>query len=288
MLTEKAVYHSTTGIQNTFYFNKRIRCKQTTMKQIFVFLIIIALSSCKSKNGYFNGCELEKKLFEYRYIIPLRLDTILNLNEFQKFERAIKDTLEFVSVYGMIYDFENQRFVPNPKTSKNLIIPAFEVIGERTHVDKPRPILTIYLTECDTIEFITKEESIHNDTVISFKDRRTTSMRISSNTSGIQNYLNEFFRLRYSKLNRSKESFPWIYVCINDKYSFNEVFLPVFNILFNSYYNNTLNALKPNEICESDSLKLESIVDSYGFKMFIDDLDFDMARFKKHKNTLCP
>ena len=246
------------------------------MKFRLIIIIGIIITACHDQNEHIVIGELEKQLFEYRPTIPICNDTINSYRQFKEKTKSVSDTLSnFSVVYGFKYDYTNFYFTPNCKSNKNIVIPTFEIICDGCMLKRIRPILCVYLTKQDTIEFITKRESFLNDTIINTKDLISTKIKISHNEENIRKYLNEFYLDWYNNPYLTS-SFPWIHLTINEDYPLNGNFLLILNNLIRSYYTNTLSIVKSkynNSFCSLDSADIEKIKEEYAFRILVDDYD---------------
>ncbi|MFN8255722.1 MAG: hypothetical protein U0W24_08545 [Bacteroidales bacterium] len=236
------------------------------IKTFFPIVFVLHFIGCKSNNtNEWFECNREKSLFTINRVIPIDIDTLKTLKDFNDFADKIDDTISGCYIqYGFIYNIENLSLTKNSDSSQNIVIPCLTAWNPNCGVEIPKPELTIYLTNADTIQIILLKKD-------------TTELLYTENEMITQFFFNYYDEKRKTANNFNEFNNSWIHICMTDTFNFRTKFLPVFNILF-KVYKKTLNQFilekYKKTFCQLDtSLKFSMLLSKNRFRIRIDNFD---------------
>jgi hypothetical protein len=250
-------------------FNTIQKSIRLSIYLIFVFNLV----SCITNNETSLKCDKEKELFTLTNTCQFSFDTIKSYRDFKYFADKLRGTLQQCSIsYGFIYNFEDHNLIPNTDSTKNILIPCFQVYSDRCNFDKfIQPELNIFIKSGDTL----KIQALRDTIVFNiFQDKQL-----------IYKYINDFYSKKfidttcYANFDKS-----WTHIYVVDTLSLQNSFQPLFRILVKAYYNSITSLLIKNygkEFCKLDNAKSNRLVNFLHFNILINDFDNSNYNYEK-------
>lgn len=231
------------------------------MRAFYILMVILIVVGCRKTGPDFYSCADKAGLFTWSEPFVVSLDSIHNYKAFREIYNNISDTLNnCILPCGIIYNYKDSTFIPNPDSNYNIVVAAFSIVSKRCHADRAKPKMEIYLNSSDTIELISELKKTH--------------LNINGANREFKQEMDDYFKALYNPTNFLG---GYIHLVIPDSLDFNDHLLPCFKVILDSYKSVIEDYTKVQESCLCDTsiyARGKEITMHLRFGIMIDDLDF--------------